>query len=143
MAVDLRGVTTVVLAGTGSDDDYVYRAFSVALHEAGAVVVVPAPRPDRLVDGYRRELDNAARRGPVAVGGVSIGAAVTDVLGVGAPVACRRRAGGTSRMDRLTRQRTGRAGGPVFSSRRCASRWAGIGDRRGCVPPSGPGWPTN
>ena len=33
MAVDLRGVTTVLLPGTGSDDDYVYRAFSAALHE--------------------------------------------------------------------------------------------------------------
>ena len=27
MAVNLRGVTTVLLPGTGSDDDYVYRAF--------------------------------------------------------------------------------------------------------------------
>ena len=36
VAVDLRGVTTVLLPGTGSDDDYVYRAFSAALHEVGA-----------------------------------------------------------------------------------------------------------
>ena len=41
MAVDLRGVTTVLLPGTGSDDDYVYRAFSGALHDAGAIVVTP------------------------------------------------------------------------------------------------------
>jgi pimeloyl-ACP methyl ester carboxylesterase len=76
MAVDLRGVTVVLLPGTGSDDDYVYRAFSTALHDVGATVVTPAPQPDRLVDGYRRELDNAARTGVIAVGGVSIGAAV-------------------------------------------------------------------
>lgn len=76
MTVDLRGVTTVLLAGTGSDDDYVYRAFSAPLHEAGAVVVTPPPQPDRLIDGYLAELDNAARLGAIAVGGVSIGAAV-------------------------------------------------------------------
>ncbi|MCV7168375.1 alpha/beta hydrolase [Mycobacterium manitobense] len=76
MAVDLRGVTTVLLAGTGSDDDYVYRAFSAALHGVGAVVVTPPPRPDRLVDGYREALDDAACEGPIAVGGVSIGSAV-------------------------------------------------------------------
>src|SRR4051812_31347598 len=76
MAVDLCGVTAVLLPGTGSDDDYVYRAFAVALHDAGAVVVTPAPRPDRLIDGYVAELDNAARLGAIAVGGVSIGAAV-------------------------------------------------------------------
>src|SRR5712675_1376682 len=76
MAVNLRGVTTVLLAGTGSDDDYVYRAFSAALHDVGAVVVTPAPQPDRLIDGYRDALDNAARAAPIAVGGVSIGAAV-------------------------------------------------------------------
>ena len=43
MAVNLRGVTTVLLPGTGSDDDYVYRAFSAALHDVGAVVVTPEP----------------------------------------------------------------------------------------------------
>ena len=62
MAVDLRGVTAVLLPGTGSDDDYVYRAFSAALHDVGAVVVAPPPQPDRLIDGYIDALDNAARR---------------------------------------------------------------------------------
>jgi len=76
MAVDLRGVTTVLLPGTGSDDDYVYRAFSPALHDVGAIVVTPPPRPDRLIDAYREALDDAARGGRIAVGGVSIGAAV-------------------------------------------------------------------
>jgi pimeloyl-ACP methyl ester carboxylesterase len=77
MAVNLRGVTTVLLAGTGSDDDYVYRAFSGALHDVGAVVVTPAPEPDRLIAGYLAALEEAARDElPIAVGGVSIGAAV-------------------------------------------------------------------
>ena len=76
MAVNLRGITVVLLPGTGSDDDYVYRAFSAALHDAGATVMAPAPEPDALVAGFQRELDNAARLGPIAVGGVSIGAAV-------------------------------------------------------------------
>lgn len=76
MSVNLRGITVVLLAGTGSDDDYVYRAFSDALHGLGAVVMAPAPDPARLVDGYVAELDNAAQLGPIAVGGVSIGAAV-------------------------------------------------------------------
>jgi len=61
MAVNLRGVTTVLLPGTGSDDDYVYRAFSDALHDVGAVVVTPPPQPDRLIEGYLDAFDNASR----------------------------------------------------------------------------------
>jgi pimeloyl-ACP methyl ester carboxylesterase len=76
MAVNLRGVTVVLLPGTGSDDDYVYRAFSAALHDAGAHVNTPAPEPARLVEGYLHAMDDAARIGPIAVGGVSIGAAI-------------------------------------------------------------------
>jgi pimeloyl-ACP methyl ester carboxylesterase len=76
MALNLSGATVVLLPGTGSDDDYVYRVFAPALHDLGATVVTPAPDPNRLVAGYRDELDNAAQSGPIAVGGVSIGAAV-------------------------------------------------------------------
>ncbi|TFV55661.1 alpha/beta hydrolase [Mycobacterium sp. PS03-16] len=76
MTVDLRDVTTVLLPGTGSDDDFVYRAFAPALHAAGAAVITPPPQPQRLVAGYRDALDEAAASGPIAVGGVSIGAAV-------------------------------------------------------------------
>ena len=39
-------------------------------------MVTPPPQPDRLIDGYVSELDNAARPAPIVVGGVSIGAAV-------------------------------------------------------------------
>jgi pimeloyl-ACP methyl ester carboxylesterase len=85
MAVNLHGVTTVLLPGTGSDDDYVYRAFSAALHDVGAVVVTPPPEPDRLIEGYRHALDDAARAGPIAVGGVSIGAAVATAWALSHP----------------------------------------------------------
>jgi pimeloyl-ACP methyl ester carboxylesterase len=77
MAVNLCGVTVVLLPGTGSDDDFVYRAFSTALHGEGAAVVTPPPQPHRLVEGYRDALDDAGRAERIAVGGVSIGAAVS------------------------------------------------------------------
>jgi pimeloyl-ACP methyl ester carboxylesterase len=77
MAVELRGVTAVLLPGTGSDDDYVQRAFAAPLRAAGAVVVTPPPHPDRLIDGCLSELDDAARGGAIVAGGVSIGAAVS------------------------------------------------------------------
>ena len=76
MAVNLRGVRTVLLPGTGSDDDYVVRAFSEPLRDVGAVLVTAPPEPTRLISGYRAVLDAAADNGPIAVGGVSIGAAV-------------------------------------------------------------------
>ncbi|OBG80103.1 hypothetical protein A5699_11905 [Mycobacterium sp. E802] len=76
MSVILRGVPTVLLPGTGSDDNYVYRAFSGALHDLDALVVTPPPTPERLIEGYLHALDDAARSGPIAVGGVSIGAVV-------------------------------------------------------------------
>ncbi|MDR3657680.1 MAG: alpha/beta hydrolase, partial [Mycobacterium sp.] len=85
MAVDLRGVTTVLLPGTGSDDNYVRRAFSDPLREVGALLVAPPPQPDRLIDGYVSALDDAARDGPIAVGGVSIGAAVAAAWALAHP----------------------------------------------------------
>lgn len=85
MTLSLRGVTVVLLAGTGSDDDYVYRAFAAPLHDHGAVVVTPAPEPTRLVAGYVAALDAAARGGPIAVGGVSIGAAVATTWAIDHP----------------------------------------------------------
>lgn len=74
--VTLRGVVTVLLPGTGSDDDYLRRAFGEPLRQAGATMVAVSPRPRALVAGYRRALDEAAEAGPIAVGGVSLGAAV-------------------------------------------------------------------
>src|SRR4051794_36479030 len=85
MAVNLRGITVVLLPGTGSDDDYAYRAFAPALHDVGAVVVAPAPEPARLVSGYLCALDDAARLGPIAVGGISIGAAIAAAWALAHP----------------------------------------------------------
>jgi pimeloyl-ACP methyl ester carboxylesterase len=76
VAIDLSGVTAVLLPGTGSDDDYITRAFSAPLRDAGAQVLAPPPQPHHLIDGYLSALDDAASRRPIAVGGVSIGAAV-------------------------------------------------------------------
>lgn len=76
VAIDLRGVTTVLLPGTGSDDDYVTRAFAAPLRAAGAHLVAARPAPGRLIECYLAALDDAAQDGPIAVGGVSIGAAV-------------------------------------------------------------------
>ncbi len=85
MAVNLDGLPAVLLPGSGSDDDYVYRAFSDALHQAGAVVMAQPPRPGRLVLSYLEALDEAARHGPIVVGGVSIGAAVAAAWAVAHP----------------------------------------------------------
>jgi pimeloyl-ACP methyl ester carboxylesterase len=85
MGVDLRGVTTVLLPGTGSDDDYVYRAFSPAVHEVGAVPGPHRPQPARLIEGYLAALDDAAREGPIAVAGVSLGAAVATAWAIAHP----------------------------------------------------------
>ncbi len=74
--INLRGAPAVLLPGTGSDDDYIYRVFAGPLHGAGATLVTPVPQPGRLVAGYLEALDDAARQGPIVVGGVSIGAAV-------------------------------------------------------------------
>ena len=46
MTITFRGVTAVLLPGTGSDDDYVYRAFAPALHGVGAVPIPQGLRPD-------------------------------------------------------------------------------------------------
>jgi pimeloyl-ACP methyl ester carboxylesterase len=78
VAVSVDGVVTILLPGTGSDDDYLRRALAASLEQAGAVVLTVAPRPDRLVDGYLEALDRIwsarAQDGRIAVGGVSLGA---------------------------------------------------------------------
>ncbi|ORW94230.1 alpha/beta fold hydrolase [Mycolicibacter terrae] len=76
MALNLHGVTAVLLPGTGSDDDYIRRAFAAPLQQVGVELVAHRPQPEQLVAGYLAALDAAARSGPIIVGGVSIGAAV-------------------------------------------------------------------
>ncbi|MEB3030936.1 alpha/beta fold hydrolase [[Mycobacterium] nativiensis] len=77
MALDLHGVTAVLLPGTGSDDDYIRRAFSPPLRRVGVELIAHRPQPEGLVAGYLAALDAAAAQtGPIIAGGVSIGAAV-------------------------------------------------------------------
>lgn len=64
------------MPGTGSDDDFINRAFGPALTQVGATLIAVRPEPDDLVNGYRRALNQAAQLGPIVVGGVSIGTAV-------------------------------------------------------------------
>ena len=71
------------MPGTGSDADYVRRAFGPAADEIGLTLVALEPT-ERLVDGHLRRLDELARdHGPVIVGGVSIGAAVALAWALG------------------------------------------------------------
>lgn len=68
----------VLLPGTGSDADFVARAFTPALAVLGVHALAIEPEPADLVGGYLRALDDcAARHGRILVGGVSIGAAVS------------------------------------------------------------------
>jgi len=76
VTVDLRGVTVVLLPGTGSDDNYVRRAFGPAVARVGAVLHTPAPDPRRLIASYLQALDETEGDAPIIVGGVSLGAAV-------------------------------------------------------------------
>ena len=76
MSERLNGVVTVLLPGTGSDDEYLHRAFGEPLRECGARPVPVRPRPKGLLTGYLQALEDAAAAGPIAIGGVSLGAAV-------------------------------------------------------------------
>ena len=85
MTANLQGMTAVLMPGTGSDDDYVRRAFGGALLEAGAVVVAPRPLPGGLIDGYLEALDAAAQhaRLEAQVGGYVAAEAAEPVLEAG------------------------------------------------------------
>ena len=85
MAVDLRGVVTVLMPGTGSDDDFIRRAFADPLQQAGAVLVAVRPRPADLLRGYAGAVQEAAENGPIAIGGVSLGAAFGAAWAVANP----------------------------------------------------------
>lgn len=74
--IDIRGFTAVILPGTGSDDDFIARAFGPAVQAAGATLLAVRPEPKDLINGYRGALQRASEEGPIVAGGVSIGAAV-------------------------------------------------------------------
>ncbi|MDL9947733.1 alpha/beta fold hydrolase [Gordonia sp. ABSL11-1] len=74
---DPRGPQLLIgMPGTGSDADYVRRAFGPAADESGLTLVALEPS-ERLVADHLRRLDELADvYGPPVVGGVSIGAAI-------------------------------------------------------------------
>ncbi|WLP91071.1 alpha/beta hydrolase [Gordonia sp. NB41Y] len=79
-----RPEVLVALPGTGSDADFVRRAFGPTAADLGIELIGLQPTDD-LIDGYRRRLtDIADQRGSILVGGVSIGAAVTVEWALGA-----------------------------------------------------------
>lgn len=66
----------IALPGTGSDADYVRRAFGPAASSLNVELIAPEPTAD-LVAGHRQALDAAAAaHARILVGGVSIGAAI-------------------------------------------------------------------
>lgn len=76
VSVSLLGVLTVLLPGTGSDEDYLQRAFAEPLRRVGAISAPVRPRPRDLVTGYLDALSEAAADRKIIVGGVSLGAVV-------------------------------------------------------------------
>ena len=73
----------MAIPGTGSDADFMHRAFGPAAAECGLALVALDPSDD-LVDGHLRRLDEiAATSGPPVVGGVSIGAAIALTWALG------------------------------------------------------------
>ncbi|MFT4043912.1 MAG: alpha/beta hydrolase [Gordonia sp. (in: high G+C Gram-positive bacteria)] len=76
-----RPTALIAMPGTGSDADYVRRAFGPAARMLGVELIATQPGTDLphtdFIHGYRRILDRAAAdHHSVLVGGVSIGAAV-------------------------------------------------------------------
>jgi pimeloyl-ACP methyl ester carboxylesterase len=74
----------VALPGTGSDADYVQRAFA----GNGCEVIAVEPSADGLIRGYRRALDEAARNQRIIAAGVSIGACVAVQWALDHPDRC-------------------------------------------------------
>lgn len=67
--------TAVLLPGSGSDADFVLRAFAPLTAQCARTVAVDATPPS-VVAGYRAALDAAAADGSILVCGVSLGSAV-------------------------------------------------------------------
>ncbi len=84
-----RGTRAVLLPGTGSDDVFVRAVFEAPLAAVGVRVVAPAPVPGPgLVAAHLAALDEAARPGPVVVGGISLGAHLAALWAVRNPDRC-------------------------------------------------------
>ncbi len=87
MTVFQRVSALVAMPGTGSDADYVQRAFGRAARHLDVELIAPQPTA-HLVEDYLHALDAAALNGPILVGGVSIGASVATSWAIRNPDAC-------------------------------------------------------
>lgn len=79
VTVNLCDIPVVLLAGAGSDDEFIRQVFSEPLEHHGTRVIAVPPEPTRLIDSYICALDDAAQHGPIAVGGISLGAAIATM----------------------------------------------------------------
>ncbi|MDQ3577955.1 MAG: alpha/beta hydrolase [Actinomycetota bacterium] len=85
----LAAATAVLLPGTGSDDVFVRAVFEDPLSWFGIRLIAPRPVPGSgLVAAHLAALDAAALRGPVIVGGISLGAHLAAQWAVRNPERC-------------------------------------------------------
>lgn len=127
----LQAPRAVMLPGTGSDADFVGRAFATALSAAGIELIEVDPQPRTVVAGYRAALDEAAATaGPLLFGGISLGAAVAALWALGH----QQRLSG--RTPRRSLAQTGSSCGcpPVWSLRWMMPCTRSRSPRRGCMP---------
>ena len=77
----------LLMAGTGSDDDYLRRSFGPPIAAAGGELIALPPTA-RLIDDYRDRLDAAARSAgtPIIVGGLVVTPTSREVTLDGIPV---------------------------------------------------------
>ncbi|MDF0531305.1 alpha/beta hydrolase [Tsukamurella sp. 8F] len=75
MTSDFSAATAVLLPGSGSDGDFVRRAYAPLTALCARVLAVDA-RPPSVEAAYRSALDDAAALGPVVVCGVSLGSVI-------------------------------------------------------------------
>ncbi|HEX4222020.1 MAG TPA: alpha/beta hydrolase [Pseudonocardiaceae bacterium] len=83
------GEIAVILPGTASDEVFVAAVFAGPLAAVGIDLLAVAPRPGKdLVNEHLRAMDTAARRGPVVVGGISLGAHLAACWALANPDRC-------------------------------------------------------
>ncbi|HEY4024058.1 MAG TPA: alpha/beta hydrolase [Pseudonocardiaceae bacterium] len=79
----------VILPGTASDEVFVASVFAGPLAAVGLDLLAVPPIPGKdLVDEHLRALDTAAARGPIVVGGISLGAHLATEWALANPGRC-------------------------------------------------------
>jgi pimeloyl-ACP methyl ester carboxylesterase len=83
------GETAVILPGTGSDEVFVTSVFAAPLAAVGLDLLAVPPRPGKdLASDHLSALDAAAERGPILVGGISLGAHLAAEWALANPDRC-------------------------------------------------------